>query len=72
MPYAFASHFAPNALQEAVTTYRQEFRPSGQLQSPYVIAGVNVLAAETEDEAQEQFHHVRRARAVLLFGSGRR
>ena len=42
LPYAFASHFAPSALQEAVAIYRKDFQPSAQLQSPYVIAGVNV------------------------------
>ena len=49
LPYAFASHFAPQALEQAVATYRREFRPSAQLPEPYVIAGVNVLAADTED-----------------------
>jgi luciferase family oxidoreductase group 1 len=39
LPYAFASHFAPQALEAAVATYRREFQPSAQLESPYVIAG---------------------------------
>ena len=47
LPYAFASHFAPAALQQAVGTYREQFRPSEQLDRPYVLAGVNVLAADT-------------------------
>ena len=42
LPYAFASHFAPAALHDAVAAYRREFRPSEQLAEPYVIAGVNV------------------------------
>ena len=46
LPYAFASHFAPQALEEAVAIYRREFRPSAQLEEPYVMAGVNVIAAE--------------------------
>src|SRR5471032_2807549 len=54
LPYAFASHFAPAALEDAITAYRQEFRPSQQLASPYVIAGANVVAADTTAAAQEQ------------------
>src|SRR5580704_9230887 len=42
LPYAFASHFAPSALLEAIAVYRNEFRPSAQLAAPYVMAGVNV------------------------------
>ena len=52
LPYAFASHFAPDALRQAVALYREQFRPSEQLQEPYVIAGVNVIAADDETEAQ--------------------
>jgi luciferase family oxidoreductase group 1 len=62
LPYAFASHFAPHALEAAVATYRREFRPSNQLGAPYVIAGVNVLAADTEAEARDHLVRVRRAR----------
>src|ERR1700709_2491600 len=43
LPYAFASHFAPQLLEPAVAAYRQEFRPSDQLDRPYVIAGVNAV-----------------------------
>ena len=71
LPYAFASHFAPQALQDAVALYRREFRPSEQLEQPYVIAGVNVTAAETEAEATELHRAVSRSRAALLVG-GRR
>ncbi len=71
LPYAFASHFAPDALQDAVTTYRHEFQPSDQLDAPYVIAGVNVIAADTDTEAQEIFHAVRRSRVALFLGRGR-
>ena len=49
LPYAFASHFAPAALQAGVAAYRDEFRPSAQLDEPYVIAGVNVIAADTRE-----------------------
>src|SRR3954468_3390234 len=52
LPYAFASHFAPAALQDAVAIYRREFKPSAQLDAPHVIAGVNVIAADSASEAQ--------------------
>jgi luciferase family oxidoreductase group 1 len=71
LPYAFASHFAPDLLQEAVESYRREFRPSAQLDRPYVIAGVNVVAAETADDAQGQFRAAMRNRATFLLGRGR-
>ncbi len=72
LPYAFASHFAPASLEAAIALYRREFRPSGQLAQPYVIAGVNVIAADTESAAQEQLQGIRRVRAVSLYGRGRR
>ena len=62
LPFGFASHFAPHQLREAVALYRATFRSSEQLERPHVIAGVNVIAAETEDDAQEQFLATRRAR----------
>jgi luciferase family oxidoreductase group 1 len=71
LPYAFASHFAPDALQEAVDLYRREFTPSAQLRQPYVIAGVNVIAADTAQEAQEQFLDAKRRRVGLFLGRGR-
>ncbi|GAA3398358.1 LLM class flavin-dependent oxidoreductase [Cryptosporangium minutisporangium] len=71
LPYAFASHFAPQALTQAVAVYREKFRPSEQLAEPYVIAGVNVLAADTDQEAREQLEATRRLRARALFGRGR-
>ena len=67
LPYAFASHFAPDALDAAIAAYRSEFKPSAQLQSPYVIAGVGVTVASTAEAARAQFQSVRRARAVSLF-----
>jgi luciferase family oxidoreductase group 1 len=70
LPYCFASHFAPAALQEAVSTYRREFRPSVQLAEPYVMAGVNVIAADTGEEAQEQFRAAQRRRVSALLGRG--
>ena len=72
LPYAFASHFAPQALQSAVAIYRSQFRPSEQLAEPYVIAGHNVITAETEEDAAEQLLATRRSRVRLLFGRGGR
>jgi luciferase family oxidoreductase group 1 len=52
LPYAFASHFAPRLLQAAIDLYRQLFRPSAVLQQPYVMIGVPVIAAPTDEEAE--------------------
>ncbi len=52
LPYAFASHFAPAALDEALDIYRRDFRPSAQLKYPYAMAGFNIFAADTQEEAQ--------------------
>jgi alkanesulfonate monooxygenase SsuD/methylene tetrahydromethanopterin reductase-like flavin-dependent oxidoreductase (luciferase family) len=71
LPYAFASHFAPGALQQAVAAYRREFRPSAQLDQPYVIAGLNVVAADTSGEAREQSRAATRSRVTSLLGRGR-
>jgi luciferase family oxidoreductase group 1 len=55
LPYAFASHFAPDALMQALHAYRAQFRPSAQLHRPYAMVGVNVIAAETDAEARRLF-----------------
>ena len=67
LPYAFASHFAPDALDEALRVYREQFRPSEQLDRPHVAAAINVFADETEAGArrlftslQQQFLNLRR------------
>ncbi|HVF81862.1 MAG TPA: LLM class flavin-dependent oxidoreductase [Flavisolibacter sp.] len=52
LPFAFASHFAPTYLNEALKIYRANFKPSTQLQQPYAIACINVIAADTDDEAE--------------------
>lgn len=73
LPYAFASHFAPAALEEAVAVYRERFKPSAQLERPHVMVGVNVIAADTDAEAtrlftspQQQFVNlIRNARGKL-------
>jgi luciferase family oxidoreductase group 1 len=72
LPYSFASHFAPTALEEAVATYREEFAPSAQLAEPYVIVGANMIASADEAEAREELEQARRKRVKLLFGGGRR
>ncbi|SFT51506.1 luciferase family oxidoreductase, group 1 [Geodermatophilus amargosae] len=71
LPYAFASHFAPQLLEPAVAAYRRDFRPSEQLDAPYVIAGVNAVAADTTEAAREALRTTRRRLAVGLFGQGR-
>jgi len=55
LPYAFASHFAPQALMQAVAIYRERFEPSTQLDKPYVMVGCNAIVADTEDEAKRLF-----------------
>lgn len=52
LPYAFASHFATTHLMEAIAIYRDEFQPSKELEKPYVLAGVNIIVADTDEEAQ--------------------
>ncbi|MDP1028387.1 LLM class flavin-dependent oxidoreductase [Sphingomonas sp. KR1UV-12] len=52
LPYAFASHFAPDALDQALDTYRSQFRPSAVLDRPYAMAGFNVFAADTDAEGE--------------------
>ena len=59
-------------LKPAVEAYRREFTPSEQLAEPYVIAGVNVVAADTAEEARANFEAVRRNLAVGLFGRGQK
>ncbi len=70
LPYAFASHFAPDLLEAAVARYRAEFRPSEQLSEPYVIAGVNVIAADDADDARAQLHTTLLARVRAFLGRG--
>jgi luciferase family oxidoreductase group 1 len=52
LPYAFASHFAPAQMMQAIALYRAEFKPSQQLERPYVMLGFNVFAADSDEEAQ--------------------
>ena len=55
LPYAFASHFAPDYLLPALEEYRREFQPSEYLAEPYAMAGMNVVAADTDEEALKWF-----------------
>ena len=55
LPYAFASHFAPRDLMDALAIYRRDFQPSAQLATPYAMAGLNVFAADSDEEARRLF-----------------
>ncbi|MFT2011088.1 LLM class flavin-dependent oxidoreductase [Pontibacter sp. 13R65] len=69
LPYAFASHFASTHLHNAVRIYEQEFQPSRFLEKPYTIAGVNVLVADTDEEAEKLFTSLIRMFVGVLTGS---
>ena len=73
LPFAFASHFAPDAMDEALALYRRDFRPSARLASPYAMLGINVVAADSDAEArrlfttqQQSFINLRRGRPGLI------
>ncbi|NOU33430.1 MAG: LLM class flavin-dependent oxidoreductase [Polyangiaceae bacterium] len=69
LPYAFASHFAPAALESALAIYRKKFAPSEQLQKPHAMAGVNVIAADTDAEARRMFTTLQQAFTDLHRGT---
>ncbi len=69
LPFAFASHFAPDDLMRALELYRTRFRPSPQLERPYVACGLNVLAAETDAEARRLFTSQQQAFTNLRRGN---
>jgi len=62
LPFAFASHFSPQDLFSAIHIYRERFQPSAQLERPYILASVNVLAADSTDEAKSQYENLKRER----------
>ncbi len=73
LPFAFASHFAPDSLADAIDVYRTRFMPSGQLKRPYTIVAANVVVADTDAEARRLFTslqrmslHIRRGNPVAL------
>jgi len=68
LPYAFASHFAPQEMEAAVAAYRARFEPSEQLDKPYVMLALNVFAAETDDEAKLLFTSLQQAFVNLATG----
>ena len=73
LPYAFASHFAPDALEQALAIYRRTFKPSARLQKPHAMLALNVVAAASDDEArrlfttqQQAFVNLRRGKPGLV------
>jgi luciferase family oxidoreductase group 1 len=71
LPFAFASHFAPQALDEALHVYRSGFRPSAVLDAPYAMAAMNVIAAETDAEAQYLASSLQQSFVALRTGNPR-
>ncbi|MCH7790159.1 MAG: LLM class flavin-dependent oxidoreductase [Acidobacteria bacterium] len=68
LPYAFASQFAPEALHQAIAVYRAEFKPSSQLDDPYVMAGLNVIIAVNDADAEQERVVVTRSRIARMLG----
>jgi luciferase family oxidoreductase group 1 len=68
LPYAFASHFAPTYFEQAISIYRNNFKPSAFLQEPYVMACVNVVAADTDAEAERLSSSVKRMFLGVITG----
>jgi luciferase family oxidoreductase group 1 len=71
LPYAFASHFAPDSLMQALHVYRTTFKPSAQLEQPYAMVGVNVITAETDSEARRLFTSAQQAFTNAFRGTRR-
>ena len=69
LPYAFASHFAPADLAPALAIYRENFRPSAQLDKPYAMVGANVIVADSDAEAKRLFTSPQQAFTNLLRGT---
>ena len=72
LPFAFASHFAPDALDQALAIYRRDFRPSAKLARPYAMAGFNVFAADTDAEAELLASSQQQAFVALRTGAPRK
>ena len=68
LPFAFASHFAPELLLPALRTYREGFRPSQQLDRPYAMAAINVFAAETDEAARRLATSMQQSFAAVVSG----
>jgi luciferase family oxidoreductase group 1 len=71
LPFAFASHFAPQMLDEALHIYRSHFQPSVQLEAPYAMAAMNIIAAETDDEAHYLASSLQQSFVALRIGNPR-
>lgn len=71
LPYSFAGHFAPGQLQEAVELYRARFKPSKFLNKPYVILGLNVIATDTNEEAEKEYSTMFQMFLNLMTGNNR-
>jgi len=69
LPYAFASHFAPAQMMEAIAVYRHRFEPSEQLDKPHVMLGFNCIAADTDDEARVLATSIEQAFVALRTGT---
>jgi len=69
LPFAFASHFAPDALLPALQVYRAQFQPSEQLQRPYAMAGINVIAAEDDDASRRLFTSIQQLITNMFRGT---
>lgn len=69
LPYAFASHFAPEALMQALAVYRERFKPSEQQATPYAMPGINVVAAETDEEARYLFTTIQQRFTDMVRGT---
>ena len=69
LPFAFASHFAPGMLHDAIAVYRESFRPSEALAKPYVMLGVNFYAADSDAEAELLFTSLLQLFVALRFGT---
>jgi luciferase family oxidoreductase group 1 len=72
LPYAFASHFAPDQMMQAIELYRATFKPSAQLEKPYVMLGYNVFAADTDEEGQLLATSMQQAFVNLRSGNPKR
>ena len=68
LPYAFASHFAPDALEHALAIYKTQFRPSQQSAKPHAMAGVNVVLADTDAEADYLFSSIQQRFTDMIRG----
>lgn len=72
LPYAFASHFAPQMLIQAAEVYRNEYKPSERFPEPYMIAALSVIAADSQEEADAHYEKAGRARVRMMLGRGRK